>query len=116
MLEEAINSVGVNTDEKKYLKLGVNTDAQSWFLEELGKYEWDGPKVQFDANQLMDFYDKMINEHPLLEYIEDCFALNDLKNHQKYLAKVKVSGKVSLGINSLFKSNLEKIKEYTAIV
>jgi enolase len=50
LLEEAISSVGINTDERKYLKIGVNTDAQSWFVEDAGKYEWDGPKNQMDSD------------------------------------------------------------------
>jgi hypothetical protein len=31
-IEDAIASVGVNTDQRKYLKIGINTDAQSYFL------------------------------------------------------------------------------------
>lgn len=27
LLEDAIQSVGINTEERKYLKIGVNTDA-----------------------------------------------------------------------------------------
>ena len=45
LLEDAIAAAGVNTDEQRYLKIGVNTDAQSWYVEDLAKYEWDGPKV-----------------------------------------------------------------------
>lgn len=44
LLEDAINSVNVNTDEKKFLKIGINTDAQNWFVDDLNKYEWE-PKT-----------------------------------------------------------------------
>lgn len=74
LLEDAINATGVNTDAKKYLKIGINTDAQSWYVEDTKKYEWDGPKNPLDSDQLMDFYDKLVTDHPLLEYFEDCFA------------------------------------------
>lgn len=44
LLEDAIAATGVNTAERKVLKIGVNVSAQDWFVEEAGKYEWDGPK------------------------------------------------------------------------
>lgn len=45
VIEDAIAATGANTDQKKYLKIGINTDAHSWYLEDANKYEWDGPKV-----------------------------------------------------------------------
>lgn len=50
VIEDAINSTGINSEQKKYFKIGINTDAISWFLEEANKYEWDGPKVQYDED------------------------------------------------------------------
>lgn len=94
------------------MKIGLNTDAHSWFLEDLNKYEWDGPKVQYDTNQLIDFYDKIINEHPLVEYLEDCFQINDIQSYKKVMRK----GNVKVGVNKLFKSDLEIIKHYTQLI
>ena len=34
LLEDAIAAVGINTDDVKYLKIGVNADAQNWFVED----------------------------------------------------------------------------------
>ena len=48
-MEDVINQMGVNTPESKKLKIGLNTDASSWYLEDLTKYEYDGPKMQFDS-------------------------------------------------------------------
>ena len=31
-IEDAIAAVGVNNDQRKYLKIGINTDAQSYFI------------------------------------------------------------------------------------
>jgi len=78
LLEDAIAHMGINTEARKFLKIGLNADAGSWFAEELGKYEWDGPKTAYDVDQLIDFYEKLITDHPLLEYIEDGFANSDI--------------------------------------
>ena len=50
LLEDSIAGVGINTAEKKLLKIGVNVDAQNWYVEDVDKYEWDGPKNQFDSD------------------------------------------------------------------
>jgi len=91
VMEDAITATGANTDGKKYLKIGVNTDAHSYYLEDANKYDWDGAKVQYDEDQLIDFYEKLINEHPLLEYIEDAFTASHIPAHKKFLAKLKAS-------------------------
>ena len=49
LLEDAINQMGVNTPESRKLKIGINADASNWYLEDLLKYEYDGPKMQFDS-------------------------------------------------------------------
>lgn len=41
VLEDVITGLGVNSEEK-ILKLGINTDAQNWFLTEQGLYDFDG--------------------------------------------------------------------------
>ena len=48
LLEDAISHVDVNTEDMKVLKIGVNTDAQNWFLDDLNRYEWE-PKAQYDT-------------------------------------------------------------------
>ena len=66
LLEDAIASVDVNTDDHKVLKIGVNTDAQNWFLDDVNRYEWE-PKTQYEPSQLIEFYEKMVADHPLIE-------------------------------------------------
>ena len=111
ILEDAISQVGVNTEERKYLKIGVNTDANNWFLEDIQKYEWDGPKVQYDTDQLIEFYEKLIADHPLLEYIEDGFA--EVQGYKKFMEK---ETGVKTSVCHMFESNLDQIKEYTCLV
>jgi len=48
LLEDAIVSTGVNTNERKYLLIGINADSQSSYLEEQGRYDIEGPKNLFD--------------------------------------------------------------------
>lgn len=64
----------------------------------------------------MDFYDKMVTDHPLVEYLEDCFALSDLKGLKKYIGRCQQSNKLKVGVKQLFKSNLSLIKEYTTLI
>ena len=104
LLEDAISAMGINTETRKFLKIGLNADAGSWFAEEQGKYEWDGPKTAYDVDQLIDFYEKLITDHPLLEYIEDGFANADIQGHRKFIKKIKEKHEdaVKVGISSLF--------------
>ena len=74
-MEDAIAAVGINTEETKYLKIGINADAHNWFVEEESKYDWDGPKNLMESEKVIDFYLKICTDHPLLEFIEDPFAL-----------------------------------------
>lgn len=77
-LEDAINSTGLNTNERKYFTIGVNADSQSSFLEEQNRYDVEGPKNLFDQTMLADWFVKMAQDHPLLAYIEDAFAEGDI--------------------------------------
>ena len=70
-----------------------------------------------DADQLCDFYEKMCNEHPLLCFIEDTHATQDLQGQKKFIDKLKQShAGVTVSISSLFDSNIDKIKEFTTLV
>jgi enolase len=77
MMEDAIVLSGANDNNRKIFKIGINCDADSGFNKEPkepNKYEQEGQKGQFDAQVMADYYAKIINEHPLLTYIEDAFA------------------------------------------
>lgn len=39
--------------------------------------------MQYDEDQLVDFYEKVINEHPLVDYIEDPFAVDKVNSYRK---------------------------------
>ena len=93
LLEDSISAAGVNSDEVKYVTIGFNADAHNWFLDDQNKYEWDGPKTQFEIDGLIEFYEKLIADHPLLELIEDPMASVDVEGYKKFIEKVKTDHK-----------------------
>ena len=48
LIEDAIASTGINTNERKYLTIGINADSTSSFIEEQNRYDIEGPKNLFD--------------------------------------------------------------------
>lgn len=54
----------------------------------------------------------------MLEYIEDCFSNSDIQGLKKFIGKLKEKhgDAVKVGVNSLFESNLDQIKEYTLLI
>ena len=52
----------------------------------MNRYEWE-PKTQFEPTQLIEFYEKMITDHPLIEYIEDGFADKDIQGYKRCIDK-----------------------------
>ena len=85
-------------------------------MEETGKYEWDGPKTQYETDQLIDFYEKLLNDHPLVRLIEDCFAQTDVQGYKKLIAKLKEADKVTVSVKEMFKSDIDTIRDYTVML
>ena len=48
LIEDAINQAGVNTQDRKFLTIGINADSQSSYLQEQDRYDIEGPKNLFD--------------------------------------------------------------------
>lgn len=69
----------------------------------------------FDQNGLADYLLKMVNEHPLLTYIEDAFAQGDISGYQKLASRFKDRA-VTVAVKNWFGSNLEEMKKHTKIV
>ena len=87
ILEDAINATGVNTEERKYLTIGINADSQSSYIQDQDRYDIEGPKNLFDQTMLADWFVKMAQDHPLLTYIEDPFAEGDVLGYQKMMRR-----------------------------
>ena len=58
-IEDAITSVGVNTNDRKYLQIGINADGHSSYQEESGRYDIEGPKNLYDQTMMADYFVKM---------------------------------------------------------
>lgn len=74
--------------------------------------------MQYDEDQLIDFYDKLLNDHPLVEYIEDAFAPVHIQPYKKFLAKLRESRPnvmVATG-HPMMRTDLEVIREYTQLI
>ena len=115
MLEDAISSTGLNTNERKVLQIGINADSQSSFIEESSKYDIEGPKNLFDQTMLADWFTKLAQDHPLLTYIEDPFAEGDVLGYQKVIRRFKGT-QVKIGVKNWFGSDLFGIQEFTQMV
>ena len=53
-------------------------DPDQFYIPEQNKYDVDGPKNLYDAKMLSDWYIKIVNEHPLVTYIEDPIRVGDV--------------------------------------
>ena len=115
LIEDAINSTGVNTNERKYLQIGINADGHSSYQEESGRYDIEGPKNLYDQTMMADYFVKMAQDHPLLAYIEDPMADGDIVGYQKILRRFKETH-VKVGVKNWFGSDLESIQDYTQMI
>ena len=57
----------------------------------------------------------MANDHPLLTYIEDPFAIGDINGYQKIANKFKDS-RVQISIKNWFGSDLKELKKHTQLI
>jgi len=75
------------TQSPKPIRIGVNCDADFLFNKDPkdpNKYDIEGAKGGQTSAQLQDYYLKMIQDHPLLAYIEDAFADPDLEGARNF--------------------------------
>jgi hypothetical protein len=64
---------------------------------------------------MADCLTKMVNDHPLLNYIEDPFIKDDTVGYQKLIANLKDKD-VKVAVKSWFGSDLDLIKDHTLLV
>ena len=100
--------------------IGVNADADNLFNKDPkdpNKYEIEGQKTQCSQQMLIDYYVKLCQDHPLLTYIEDPFANNDMDGYGKFKEAMAAAGlsHVKIGIKGMFKSSLSKVRDVTSV-
>lgn len=91
MIEESIILSGANDEGRKLFQIGVNADADSGYNKDAkdpGKYEQEGQKTQFGVEAMVEYYAKMLQEHPLLSYVEDAFGQFDFAAHKAFKEKL----------------------------
>ena len=72
-LEEAIKA-----SKMENVKIFICCNATDVYNEATMKYEMEGAKGQYEFPQMIDFYIKFLNDHPLITYLEDPMANIDL--------------------------------------
>ena len=117
LIEDSIAAVGMNTETKNHLRIGINCDSSAFYLADADKYDWDGGKVQYDVEQMVEIYEKLIQEHPLLTYVEDPFVVNHVSGYKQLKEKLKEgSAHVEISVSAAcLDSSMDKIKELTNI-
>jgi len=95
-------------------KIGINCDADSLFdkdPKDPRKYELEGSKAQASTQQMCDYYCKLCDDHPMLQYIEDPFAETDIAGFKQLKnALAESHPTVKIVMNSIFKSSrIEKV-------
>lgn len=65
------------------MSIGLQIDPDQFYLTEQGKYDIDGPKNLYDTKMLIDWYVKIINDHPLVTYLEDPVRVGDVEGWKR---------------------------------
>ncbi len=69
----------------------------------------------YDVKMLVDWYVKLVSEHPLISYIEDGIRAGDVAGWQLLCNTFKTKS-IRSGVNKWFKSDFETIKLFTQML
>ena len=82
MLQKAITQAGYKPGED--VAIAFDAAASSFFNPDDNKYHFEGHV--WDGKQMLDYYDKLLQEFPEIISVEDPFAENDWSNFEKFNA------------------------------
>ena len=93
---------------KSSFKIGVSCDSDNYYNKDPkdpNKYELDGQKGQLNQAQMVEYFVKMCQEHPLLVYIEDPCADIDIDGFRKLKDGLQEANlqHVQIGMKNAFK-------------
>ena len=98
LIEQLIKDIN---DENIYF--GIDCNSNNYYNEKDNTYEMDGFKKPINSDELIDFYIKLCNDHPLLLYLEEPLAEKDKEGWEKLTEKfdkekpnITISKKVEL--------------------
>lgn len=116
LIEDAISNSGANANGQ-ILTIGINVDPDQFFNPDQGKYDIDGPKNLYDSKMLADWYVKIVNDHPLLSYIEDPVRVGDVDGWKTVMQTMQAKHEqVRIGVSKWFESDLNTIKQWTQMI
>lgn len=95
IVEDAIVSSGA----KDHIGIGLSWMADTLYTPETKKYELENPKTPFDNDQMIDYLVKLLQDKPLIQYLEDPLAFVEKASWKKLIVPI-----------SLFRLALEKQK------
>lgn len=112
---------GANDEDRKVFTIGINCDADTYYnkdAKEPNKYEQEGQKGQFDSAATMEYYAKLLREHPLVTYLEDAFAQLDFVGHRLLQEAIKNEfSNVKMGLKKLFSTDkIERFRDVTTVL
>ena len=87
MIEDAIILSGANDSGRRLFQIGMNCEAESYFNKDVKdpmKYSDEGGKALVDTEAMVEMYKKMLNDHPLVSYIEDAFGQFEFQAHRDF--------------------------------
>lgn len=103
---EAIEKAGYKPGEDVLLALDVA--ASELYNKEDGKYHFKGEGVVRSSEEMVDFYEELVNKYPIIS-IEDGLDENDWEGHK--LLTDRIGDRVQLVGDDLFVTNTEKLAQ-----
>jgi enolase len=107
---KAMEDIIKDTGESSKLSIGIDCNANNYFVETTKKYEMDGFKQPPEAEALIDFYLKFCHDHPLISYLEDPLADSDISGWNKIHSKFDSKSHIFVTSKSLVSRNLSSIQ------
>jgi hypothetical protein len=84
LIETIISEVNAPEDT---LYIGIDCNANNYYNEQSKTYDIEGAKKAPDTDQTIDYYVKLVTEHPLIRYLEEPIAEVDVEGWEKIIDK-----------------------------
>ena len=84
LIETIITEVNAPEDA---LYIGIDCNANNYYNEQSKTYDIEGAKKAPDTDQTIDYYVKLVTEHPLIRYLEEPIAEVDVEGWEKIIDK-----------------------------
>ncbi len=110
LIEEIIKDLA----EPGKFSIGIDCNANNYYIEGTNKYEMDGFKQPSDVDPLIDFYFKFVTDHPLITYLEDPIADTDIAGWKKLYGKFEGKNMIISAKNML--KNFTFLKQVSLLI